>query len=342
MAASIPFNVLRAQFDTEFWMPPLWEVGVGSRNQPSNLFITTPFNFPVTVNIQTLDGTTFNFTGTVITGTPLIVPLSTTLGQTNIAGIANTNRGLRITSSAPIQAVHRVAGTENQSLVTLKGKNALGEDFRCGSQVRNLNANYGPLEVHFISVMATENNTQVQFQTPFTMNGNSGPLTNPHTITLQAGQSYLIRGNTPIEHVCGARVTSNRPIVVTSGSTHTRISGSGANAADAGIDQLVPVGLAGNEWVCIKGNNNNPWDYAIIVATQNNTNVFIDGSATPAATLNAGQFFDWTMTGSFGAPHYFRTDRPAFCYHVSGCSLDEEVDMSAMPEISCKIGRAHV
>ncbi len=335
MAASIPFNVLRAQFDTEFWMPPLWEVGVGSRNQPSNLFITTPFNFPVTVNIQTLDGTTFNFTGTVITGTPLIVPLSTTLGQTNIAGIANTNRGLRITSSAPIQAVHRVAGTENQSLVTLKGKNALGEDFRCGSQVRNLNANYGPLEVHFISVMATENNTQVQFQTPFTMNGNSGPLTNPHTITLQAGQSYLIRGNTPIEHVCGARVTSNRPIVVTSGSTHTRISGSGANAADAGIDQLVPVGLAGNEWVCIKGNNNNPWDYAIIVATQNNTNVFIDGSATPAATLNAGQFFDWTMTGSFGAPHYFRTDRPAFCYHVSGCSLDEEVDMSAMPEISC-------
>lgn len=333
--ACFPFTAARAQFDTEFWMPPVWEVGVSTRNQPSNLFITTPFNFPVTVNIQTLDGTTFNFTGTVITGTPLIVPLSTTLGQTNIAGVANTNRGLRITSSAPIQAVHRVAGSENQSLVTLKGKNALGQEFYCGSQVRNLNANYGPLEVHFISVMATENNTQVTFQTPFTMNGDSGPLSNPLSVTLQAGQSYLIRGNTPVEYVCGARVTSNRPIVVTSGSTHTRISGAGANAADAGTDQLVPVGLAGNEWVCIKGNNLNPWDYAIIVATQNNTNVFIDGSATPAATLSAGQFFDWTMTGSFGAPHYFRTDRPAFCYHVSGCSQDEEVDMSAMPEISC-------
>lgn len=329
------FTPAIAQFDTEFWMPPIWDCGVASRNQPSSLVISTPFNFTVNVNVQTLDGTTFNFNGTVTSGTPLVVPLTTVLGQTNVEGVASTLYGLRITSSAPIQCVHRVAGTENQTLVTLKGKNALGRDFYCGSQVRNLNANYGAEEYHFITVMALENNTQVTFQTPFTMYGSAGALANPHVITLQAGQSYLIRGNSPTQHVCGARVTSNKDIAVISGSTHTRISGSGANAADGGTDQLVPVQLAGNEWVCIKGNNNNPWDYSIIVATQNNTNIYIDGSATPAATINAGAFFDWTMTGAFGAPHYFRTDRPAFCYHVSGCSQDEEVDMSAMPEISC-------
>ena len=325
---------VKAQFDTEFWMPPIWDVSNTDRNSPSSLVISTPFSFPVTINVSTLDGTTFNFTGTVTSGTPLVVPLTPVLGQTNVEGVPSTQYGLRVTSSAPIQCVHRVSGGTNQTLVTLKGTNALGREFFCGSQVRNLNSNYGPEEYHFISVMAIENNTQVTFQTPFTMYGTTA-LPNPHTVTLQAGQSYLIRGNSPVEHVCGARVTSNRDIVVNSGSTHTRISGAGANAADGGTDQLVPVGLAGTEWVCIKGNNNFPWDYSIIVATQNNTNIYIDGSATPAATINAGQFFDWTMTGAFGAPHYFRTDRPAYCYHVSGCSVDEEVDMSAMPEISC-------
>jgi hypothetical protein len=307
-----------AQFDTEFWMPPIWDVSNTDRNSPSNLFITTPFDFPVTVQVSTLDGTTFVFTGTVTSGTPLSVPLTPVLGQTNIEGVASLTQGLHVTSSAPIQCTHKVAGGTNQTLVILKGRNALGQDFWCGSQVRNLNSNYGPEEYHFISVMAMENNTQVTFQTPFTMYGSAGALANPHAVTLQAGQSYLIRGNSPTQHVAGARVTSNKDIVVNSGSTHTRISGTGANAADGGTDQLVPVRLAGQEWVIIKGNNNFPWDYAIVVATQNNTNVYIDGSATPVATINAGQFFDWTTTGTFGAPHYIRTDGRPYVYKVTG------------------------
>lgn len=323
-----------AQFDTEFWMPPIWQVGVASRNAPSSLFITTPFDFPVNVHVQTSDGTTFVFDGVVQSGTPLEIALTPSIGQTNTPG-ASYDRGLHITSTAPIQCVHKVAGSENQTLVTLKGKNALGQDFWCGSQVRNLNQTYGATEYHFITVMAMENNTTVTFQTPFTMYDNNGSLANPYTVTLQAGQSFLIRGNSPTQHVAGAHVTSNKDIAVISGSTHTRISGSGANAADGGTDQLVPLRLAGTEWVIMKGNNNFPWDYAIVVATENNTNVYIDGSTSPAATINAGEFFDWTTTGSQGAPHYFRTDRNAFLYHVSGCSQDEEVGMSAMPEISC-------
>ena len=328
-----------AQFDFEFWMPPTWEVPNTLANQPSSLFISTPYDTPVTVNVRTTDGTTFNFTGTCTSSSPLIVPLSPTLGQTGIAGVANRNRGLIVNSSAPVQCVHRVAAANNQSLVTLKGRNGRGREFYCASQVRLINGTYYSNEFHFISVMAIENNTQVTFNTPFTMHGSSGALSNPHTITLQAGESYLIRTNSPVEHVTGARVTSNRDIVCTSGSTHTRINGAAVsglpNAADAGTDQLVPIELTGNEWALIKGNNLGDYDYAILVATENNTSLFIDGSSTPAVTLNAGQFFDWTMTGSFGTPHYFRTNRPAYMYHVSGCSQKDEVDMSIMPEISC-------
>ena len=144
--------LVSAQFDYQFWMPPTWEVPNSATNQPSELFISTPYPTPVAVHVQTTDGTTFVFDGTVTSGTPLQIPLSPTLGQTGIAGVANKNRGLNITSAAPIQCVHKVAASNNQSLVTLKGRNALGKDFWCGSQVRLLNSMYYTNEFHFISV----------------------------------------------------------------------------------------------------------------------------------------------------------------------------------------------
>lgn len=322
-----------AQFDYQFWMPPIWQTDNTGQNQPSSLFITTPYSTPVNVRVQTPDGTTFVFNGTVTSGSPLSIPLTTSIGQTNIANTALLNNGLLVTTSAPVQCVHKVSSTFNQTLVTLKGSNGKGREFWCGSQVRNFNGSYGPNEHHFITVMATENNTQVTFQTPFAMWSSSGTLANPHTITLQKNQSYLIRGNGPLQHVAGARVTATKDIVCISGSTHTRIAG--GDAADGGTDQLVPIGLAGTEFAAIKGNNNNPFDYGIVVATQNATEIFIDGGTTPVATINAGQFYDWTMTGTFGTPHYFRTSKTAYFYHVSGTSQDDEVDMSIMPELSC-------
>ena len=325
-----------AQFDYEFWMPPIWQTGDSQQNAPSELFITTPFPTPVDVHVQTPDGTTFVFDGTVTSGTPLSIPLSTTLGQTNLYNTVMSNNGLIVTASRPIQCVHKVSAFYNQTLVTLKGNNGRGTEFWCGSQTINNASSYGPNERHFITVMAMEDNTQITFQTPFAMDlAGAGDLPNPYTITLQRNQCYLIRSNATNQHVAGARVTSNKEIVVISGSTHTRMGGAGADAADGGTDQLVPLQLAGTSFAVLKGNNNNPYDYAIVVATQANTRVFIDGSATPAATLNAGQFYNYTLTGTFGTPHSIRTDKVAYVYHVSGTSQDDEVDMSIMPQLEC-------
>ena len=63
-----------SQFDYKFWMPPIWQTGNSQQNQPSELFITTPYPTLVNVHIETPDGTTFVFDGTVSTGTPLIIP----------------------------------------------------------------------------------------------------------------------------------------------------------------------------------------------------------------------------------------------------------------------------
>ncbi len=323
------------QFDTQFWMPPIWDSQNSAQNQPSELFITTPFSTPVNVHVETADGT-FSLDTTVVSGNPLQIPLSPTLGQTTQENTVLLT-GFMISSSQPIQAVHKISGTNNQSLVTLKGRNGLGTDFWCGSQVRNNSGTYGDHEHHFITVMATENNTNITIETPFDMAATGGgTLSNPAVIQLNQNESYLIRGNGPLEHVAGAHVTSNKNIVVTSGSTHTRISGAGsANAADAGTDQLVPKHLMGNSFAVLKGGNGGDFDYAIIVATEDNTEVFVDGSATPAATLNAGEFYDYTLTGSAGAGHYLQTTETAYCFHVTGSSGDDEVGMSCIPQIEC-------
>lgn len=322
-----------AQFDTEFWFPPIWDSGQSGHNQPSELFITTPIPANVPVHIQTADGITLVIDTVVSSGNPLRIPLTPSLGQTTVPNTVLTSSGLLITSEAAIQCVHKISGQFNQTLVTLKGRNGLGTDFWGGSQVRVQNSNYSPNEYHFISVMATEDNTTITMATPFAMYSSSGTLPNPYTITLNANESYLIRGNNPAQYVAGSHITSDKNIIVNTGSTHTRILG--GNAADGGTDQIVPVELMGDEFIVVKGDNTGTFDYAIIVATEDNTKVYVDGSGTAAATINAGQYYDYTLTGSMGAAHYLRTDKTAYCYHFTGASQDDEVGMSAIPQIDC-------
>lgn len=323
-----------SQFDTRFWMPPLWNDDQSNHTEPSELFITTPYPTPVSVHIETPDGITFVLDTTVVSGNPLSVELTPALGMTNVSNAVLTNAGFIITSSAPIQAVHKISAQFNQTLVTLKGKNGRGTDFYCGSQVRNMNANYSPNEYHYISVMAMEDNTTITFDTPFNMFlAGPGDLANPYVLTLDRYECYLIRGNSPIQHVAGSHVTSDKEIVVISGSTHTRILG--GNAADGGTDQLVPVELMGTEFVIIKGDNDDPFDYSIVVATEDDTDVFFDDNPVPVANLDAGEFYDITTPGAFGSAHYIRTDKTAYCYHFTGASQDDEVGMSAIPQVEC-------
>ncbi|MFT5245565.1 MAG: gliding motility-associated-like protein [Flavobacteriales bacterium] len=321
------------QFDTKFWMPPLWNSQNSQQNNPSELFISTPYPTEVDVHIQTPDGLTFVLDTTVISGTPLQVVLTPGLGQTTLYNSPMTDNGFIITSTAPIQCVHKVSAQNNQTLVTLKGPNGLGQDFYCASQVRNQNATYGPEEHHYISLMASANSTTITIDSPFDLYDGGATLPNPYTFTLDQNQCYLVRGDGPLQHVTGAHVTSNKDITVISGSTHTRMAGGGA--ADGGADELVPIDLMGKQFVIQKGDNATPFDYTIIVATEDNTDIFVDGNPAVVANIDAGEYYDHTTTGSFGDAHYFQTSKVSCCYHVTGASQDDEVGMSAIPQVNC-------
>ncbi|NMM49276.1 gliding motility-associated C-terminal domain-containing protein [Marinigracilibium pacificum] len=337
----ISFNTY-AQFDTKLWFPPVWNADRNNLNARSEFLITT--KFPVAnVRVYTVDGAVDqNFV--VRRGEPANMPLSTTLGMTLNFNQKETSKGLIVESDYPVQVTYRLAAVNNQNIVTLKGKQALGTLFYAGSQTRNKDAQYYPgKENHFISVMATENNTVVNFEMPASYTyGFDGLGTKNHSVTLNEGETYLVKCQGPLEHITGTKISTNgKNIVVNSGSQHTRIEGASASSAEGGADQLVPIGRIGSDYIVMRGENDNGFEYSIIVATEDNTNVYVDGATTPVATLNEGEFYNFMLPGAYtdvGRGHYITSDNPIYVYQVSGSDpggIKDEVGMAIVPPLYC-------
>ena len=100
----------------------------------------------------------------------------------------------------------------------------------------------------------------------------------------------------------------------------------GSGNRDAGIDQPVPENRLGKEYVFIRGNgNSNGWtEFPLIIGTQNNTEIYVNGSATPIATINNGDFFEIPSTNyssnSVGANMYIETSKDVYAYQCMGGS----------------------
>ena len=325
-----------------YYLPPVWHPSEPRYNQPSELVITT-LAAVANVHIMTADGTAFNANYTVVKGTPLIIPLTVDQLQTPNHDRIERDRGWVITSDQLIQPIYRVDAFYNKVLVTVKGPQAVGRVFRAGSQTNTCgenNMNTG--EGHFISVMATEDDTEVTIDFTFpALNGLAGPVTR----RLDRHETYLIRDDHRNSTVSGSLVTSTKPIVVTTGSQHTKacryengqLTGGIAPGMDGGIDQLVPNCLTGDEYVLVRGAGSDMQQYATLVANKNNTRVVLDGDVGSEMILNAGEHTQVWLDGNAFQPRHFKGNKPFYMFHTSGISANNEVGMAiAAPIGECK------
>lgn len=338
IVSSIAFG----QLDTEFFCPPLNDF----RDQPNQLVISTPFP-SANVTVRSPNNTALPPTNyTVVAGTPLVINYTDVIPAFDavVGNIQNTLRntvlsdaGLIITSDEPIAVYLKPNRGNNQEIIPLKGSSGLGRVFRAGSQTLPRQPGCGDnLEEnsHFISVMATENNTTVTFNNPHS-SGFQG-TTNPTSFTLNAGQSVMVQ--TPLgvvdNKLTGTLITSNNFISVSSGGQH--IGAFDAGACDAGIDNLVPIEEIGTEYIFARGNGNASsasQDYAVVVAHFDNTRVFVNGVLQ--GTIDAGEFLNYiTPQVAFGTPFYVETSNPAYLYHVSSRG-NNEMGMSILPRLIC-------
>ena len=139
----------------------------------------------------------------------------------------------------------------------------------------------------YTSVMATEDDTNISFEdfpTGITIINHTGST--PINVNLSEGESYMIAvgsNNGGIQNdLIGSLVSSDKPIVVNSGSG-TGSFADGSSGRDFGIYQIVYFSKVGNEYVFVKGNGGatgNSCENVLVVAHQDNTDIFIGANTT--------------------------------------------------------------
>jgi len=203
---------------------------------------------------------------------------------------------------------------------------------------------------HFISVMATEDGTEVTFSDIKVGNLTSRyktamPVIDDITVTLNAGESYVIGADhkflTPedVNKFNGTKISSDKPIVVNTGSWCA--SASTGPQQDIGVDQIVPEKLVGSEYILLKGQGGSGTEHPIVVATKDGTNITVNGNSSiiNPSPLNAGESFK-IPTGYFSSEGTMlvKTTENAYMYQTtaaaSGSSAYPTVGMNFIPPLS--------
>jgi len=262
---------------------------------------------------------------TVSPGTPLVVPLSATLGTAAAYNVAET-RGIFIeASSSELIVDHREILGPWQSSSTIKASSySLGTRFRLGGY--NLNASntsgtgydYASLYAPFGATVTLTAPTGAAL--PFWEASATATL----TVMLTGGQTYIARtlpGPVCTREIDGALVTSTDPISVdTGGRGWSGICSVVGGCGDDGADNVLPVSGVGTQYVV----HDFPSSFAsgedvTVIADTAATEVRVNG--TLVATLAAGATYTTGVTGVT----YIETSAPAYVYQnsgLAGCELD--------------------
>jgi gliding motility-associated-like protein len=337
-----------AQFSKTHYIPPL----SGSNSvlaQDQYLYISTPSVTPVKVKINAIgDGITEII---VSKNDPkeYIIGFGTNTQLHVDPSLLNTplsNKGYIIEAESLIYVAARVlAGNYNQagSLVS-KGISAIGQEFRVGAFVNTGTTASATFRYTFLSILATENNTVVDFsgiKAGVTLMGNTSAGNTPPSITLNRGQSYVLAtediSSANKDGLIGALVKSNKPIVMNCGS-YGGTNGNTNSFLDLGFDQIVPANIIGNEYIFVRGFGLDITERPLLVIHEDNTDIFINGSITPynAAPLSAGEYIilDGTNYSSNGSL-YVRTSKNVFAYQSVGGSTQANQEMFFVPPLNC-------
>ncbi len=309
-----------AQTDTEFWFAA---PDVDASHGDAPMFIRI-LAINQTANIKISQPQNPSFTPYQLIAPQNVVQSFDLTSRKNL--LENTpansilNKGLLIESDAEIMAYYEIGNGNNAEIFPLKGRNALGKNFRIPAQNEYANNN-GAAE---IDLVATEDNTVITIVPTSAIVGHAANVA--FTITLNKGQTYAARATdiSAAGTLAGTKITSNKKIAVTTIDDSLFSSGSW----DLIGDQIVPVNALGNQYVAVKGNA--AVEKVYVIATENNTSLFFDGQATAATTINDGDLF---MQSIVNSTLLIESDKPVYVMHLSGV-VNEFAD-ALLPRMNC-------
>jgi len=359
---------LAAQLDTKHWVPPFFakvEDGTGTSNIRDHFVsLSTPATDTIPVVIRDGFGNlidtvfiskaspqeyTFGPQGDA-TGNPATSVYPLNVVPRDSLNMPIRSQGLYFESFQPffVNMRHK-SGSQGFSL-TSKGQVGLGTKFFSGhihtiiSTANDASSWNNERRSHFISVMATEDNTQVTIdmvKEPIVFIDQGVPQGEPITVTLDAFESYVVGvdhndlTDETVNNVNGTRITSDKPIVCNSGSW---LSGNQQGQC-IGADQLVTADVTGQEYILVRGLGDETTERPMVVAIEDGTEVFLNDETDPIAILDEGEFY-FVETEKFTANdnlYILATEKVYVFQTVSGSSsnIGPTVGLNFIPPLNC-------
>ncbi len=349
---------VKAQLSDLHYLPPLKQGQNNAGIREQAIYLSTPEPTTFTVNAYRGTSTTPIATFSISNVSPAVYTLAN--GDNNITlvnnantGVVLNNSGLRFVSPSgnKFYVNYRGSSSAQSASLTSKGRVAMGTKFKWGG-IPNLGAHVS--KSNTLGIMATEDNTTINVfgydpDCEFRLGNNVGGITdNTYQITLDANESFVFEayvGNNPIEANragwIGASIESDKDIVISNGAMNFGRQVNAANR-DAGIDQPVPENRLGKEYVFVRGNGNtNGWtEFPLLIAIADNTQIFVNGSATPIATLNNGDYFEipsnMYSSNTVGANMLVQTSKDVYAYQcLAGASAVYTQGLNFVAPVNC-------
>ncbi|MBD0779139.1 DUF11 domain-containing protein [Maribacter sp. ANRC-HE7] len=347
-----------AQLSDLHYLPPLKQGANNQAIQQQAIYLSTPETTAFTVNAYRGTSATPIAIFSISKASPGVYNLAN--GDNNITLVDNTNTGVVLNNGglrfeAPsgkgFYVNYRgISGSQAASL-TSKGRAAMGTRFKWGG-VPNLGTHVS--KSNTVGIMATEDGTTVTLSDydpncVFRLGTNANGITaDSYQITLDANESFVFEaymGNTfstaQSQGWIGASIVSDKDIVISNGSLNYGRQANSSNR-DAGIDQPVPENKLGKEYVFVrgKGGTNGATEFPIIIATQNNTAIYVNGSATAIATINNGDYFEipssYYSSNTVGANMFVTTSKDAYAYQcMAGSSAIYTQGLNFVAPVNC-------
>ena len=243
------------------------------------------------------------------------------------------NYGLLLTSDKNITAYYEVSDNSNPAVSSFKGKNALGTEFYISGQTDYPNHVYagGTDGSEAFDIVATEDSTHIMITPKIPIVGHPAGIT--FQVILNKGQTYSARTldvSAPAS-LAGSHVVSDKPIAITIFDDSIVTGG-----WDEIADQTIPINILGWDYIVIKGfadnapGNND--EHVYILATKDNTDIYLDGSAIRITTLNTGNQYNYSIPPANNTVKIKATN-PVYIYHLSGHT--GEAGSAIIPQDSC-------
>ena len=350
----LSINTLFAQRDTEHWIAPYYASTTGYTNA---VYLSTDSVTPFDVKIYSNNN--LITTVTISKGSPQ----SYTVAATDISATATTDafkvitKGLYLKGDKPFYCTLRSAQGSHGEIITSKGKAGIGKLFYVANPP-NTSAGTGSANNFTAGVLATEDNTLVSVSwstsglvfigAPTTFTGTS------QSFTLNKGESFLMSGNNAtaanLTGFIGAKITSDKPVSLTNGSSNGNFGALGSSGSDLIMDQSVPVERLGNTFAMVKTRSTAPLENmegGIVIATEDNTEIYVNGGTTPLATINAGQWYRINETNyieqTAGSGHFnmlVSTSKNVYLYQLVGVGVSNNTGgYNYIPPLNCFLPR---